>query len=151
MTAPEIITRLIAATEDMIERLESCIDDGNGELEDDRPAIADAKDAIAQAKEALFPVAGTPEPEGKAVELRVLFDKIVETDEGNYTDSLAYDNWLAGIEFNPLLVAQLLEVDYLSGRREAEQEHRERQQQRSEDALTDLYRRIWLYAPKADA
>lgn len=149
MTAPEIITRLIATAEDMIERLESCIADGNGELEDDRPAIADAKDAITQAKEALFPVAGAPEPEGKATDLRTLIDKIVETDEGNYTGSLGYDNWLAGVEFSPLVVAQLLEVAYLSGRREAEQEHRERQQQRSEDALHNLYRRIWLYAPKA--
>ena len=56
--------------------------------------------------------------------------------------------WLAGVKFNPLLVAQLLEVAYLNGRREAEQEHQERQQQRSEDAFTNLYRRIWLYAPK---
>ena len=148
MTAPEIITRLIAATEDMIERLESCIGDGNGELEDDRPAIAEAREAVAEAKEALFPVAGTPEPEGKTTDLRTTIDKIVETDEGNYTGSLACDNWLTGVEFNPLVVAQLLEVAYLSGRREAEQEHRERQQQRSEDALHNLYRRIWLYAPK---
>jgi hypothetical protein len=55
MTAPEIITRLIAAAEDMIERLESCIADGNGELEDDRPAIADARAAIAAAKETVYP------------------------------------------------------------------------------------------------
>jgi hypothetical protein len=58
LTTPELLTRLIAATEDMIERLESCIADGNGELEDDRPAIQEAQEAVAAAKTALYPVEG---------------------------------------------------------------------------------------------
>ena len=63
MTTPELLTRLIAATEDMIERLESCIADGNGELEDDRPAILEAQEAVAAAKASLYPAEGeTPQP-----------------------------------------------------------------------------------------
>jgi hypothetical protein len=58
MTTPELLTRLIAATEDMIERLESCIHDGNGELEDDRPAIQEAQEAVAAAKATLYPTEG---------------------------------------------------------------------------------------------
>lgn len=54
MTTPEILARLIDATEDMIERLESCIADGNGELEDDRPAIAEAREAVDAAKATLY-------------------------------------------------------------------------------------------------
>ena len=116
MTTPELLTRLIAATEDMIERLEACIADGNGELEDDLSAIQEAQEAVAAAKAALYPAEGeTPQP----VNLRSVFDKIAETDLGNYVGELAENNWLAGIDFNPLVVARLMEVAYLMGRHKA--------------------------------
>lgn len=143
MTTPELLTRLIAATEDMIERLESCIADGNGELEDDRPAIAEAQEAVAAAKATLYSAEGeTPQP----VNLRPVFDKIAETDRGNYVGELAEDNWLAGVDFSPLVVARLMEVAYLMGRHDAETEHYSAQGQRTGDAVADLYRRIKLYA-----
>lgn len=144
MTAPEIITRLIAATEDMIERLEECIADGNGELEDDRPAIAEAREAIAQAQAAIHPV---EKPESKPADMRLLFEKIVEAD-GDYVGDLAEDNWLASVEFSPLLVARMLEVAYLNGRHDAEQARCVHQAKQCDEAVGDLFRRIVLYAPK---